>query len=91
MADGNVVRTTADNTTKVLGIIGSLLPGPRMNAHPLSIGNVVSVRAVRMHAGGRKNDWNFNFVNGEWRTAQGSLSDDEIRKCLMPEGPPPLY
>ena len=60
-------------------------------ANPLSIGNVVSVRAVRTHAGGRKNDWTFNFVNGEWRTAQGPLSDDEIRKCLTPEGPPPLY
>jgi hypothetical protein len=60
-------------------------------AHPLSIGNVVSVRAVRKHAGGRKNDWTFNFVNGDWRATQGPLSDDEIRKCLMPEGPPPLY
>jgi hypothetical protein len=60
-------------------------------AHPLSIGNVVSVRAERRHAGGRKNDWAFNFVNGEWRATQSPLSDDEIRKCLTPEGPPPIY
>jgi hypothetical protein len=60
-------------------------------AHPLSIGNVVSVRAVRSHAGGRKTDWTFNFVNGEWQAAQGPLSEDQIRKCLTPEGPPPLY
>jgi hypothetical protein len=60
-------------------------------AHPLSIGNVVSVRAVRKHAGGRKNDWVLNFVNGEWRATQSLLSDDEIRKCLTPEGPPPIY
>jgi hypothetical protein len=60
-------------------------------AHPLSIGNVVSVRAVRKHAGGRKTDWGFNFVIGEWRASQGQLSDEEIRKCLTPEGPPPIY
>jgi len=60
-------------------------------SHPLSVGNVVSVRAVRTHAGGRKNDWTFNFVKGEWRTSQEPLSNDEIRKCLTPEGPPPLY
>ena len=60
-------------------------------AHPLSIGNVVSVRAVRKHGGGRKNDWVFNFVNGEWQATQSPLSDDEIRKCLTPEGPPPIY
>lgn len=60
-------------------------------AHPLSIGNVVSVRAVRKHRGGRKTDWGFNFVDGEWRAAQGALSDDEIRKCLTPEGPPAIY
>ena len=60
-------------------------------AHPLSVGNVVSVRAVRKHAGGRKSDWTFNFVNGEWQATQSPLSDDEIRKCLTPEGPPPIY
>ncbi len=60
-------------------------------AHPLSIGNVVSVRAVRIHGGGRRNDWTFNFVNGEWRVTQSPLSDDEIRKCLTPEGPPAIY
>ncbi len=60
-------------------------------SHPLSVGNVVSVRAVRTHAGGRKNDWNFNFVNGEWRTSREPLSNDEIRMCLTPEGPPPLH
>jgi hypothetical protein len=60
-------------------------------AHPLSIGNVVSVQAVRKHRGGRKTDWGFNFVNGEWRASQEPLSDEEIRKCLTPEGPPPIY
>jgi len=60
-------------------------------AHPLSIGNVVSVRAVRRHDEGRKNDWTFNFVNGEWRVTQNPLSDDEVRKCLTLEGPPPIY
>lgn len=63
-------------------------------AYPLSVpGNVVSVNAKRTHAGGRKTDWVFNFVlaQGEWRVTQGPLSDEAIRKCLTPEGPPPIY
>lgn len=60
-------------------------------AHPLSVGNVVSVRAVRTHHGGRKNDWTFNFTEGEWRATREPLSDDEIRKCLTPEGPPAIH
>jgi len=59
--------------------------------HPLSIGNVVSVRAVRTHAGGRKTDWTTTFEGGEWQVARVLLSNDEIQKCLTPEGPPARY
>jgi len=56
---------------------------------PLSIGNALSVRAVRTHAGLRKNDWTLNFGPDGWRRTQAPLSDDEIRACLTPEGPRP--
>lgn len=58
-------------------------------AHPLSIGNALSVRARRTHRGGRKNDWIFTFIQDVWRYSQNPLSDEEIRKCLTPDGPPP--
>ncbi len=54
---------------------------------PLSIGNALSVRAVRTHGGGRKNDWTFTHSPDGWRRTQAPLSDDEIRACLKPEGP----
>jgi hypothetical protein len=58
-------------------------------SHPLSIGNALSVRAVRTHAGLRKSDWTLNFGPDGWRRTQAPLSDDEIRACLTPEGPSP--
>jgi len=45
----------------------------------LSIGNALSVRAVRTHAGLRKNDWTLNFGPDGWRRTQAPLLDDEIR------------
>jgi hypothetical protein len=56
---------------------------------PLSIGNALSVRARRSHAGSPKNDCGFNFGPDGWRRTQALLSDDEIRACLTPEGPRP--
>ena len=57
----------------------------------LGLGNALSVVAQRMHNGGRKNDWTFNFAQGAWRVRRCDLSDEEIRKCITPEGPPALY
>lgn len=59
-------------------------------SNPLGMGNVVSVRARRIHYGGGKDDWTFSFVQGVWRTGQNPLSDDDIRRCLTPEGPRPI-
>jgi hypothetical protein len=54
--------------------------------------NALSVQARRTHHGAGKNDWPFNFVQDIWRMGQNPLSDDEIRRCLTPEGPrPALY
>jgi hypothetical protein len=47
----------------------------------------LSVRARRTHHGRTKNDWTFNYLQGIWQYAQKLVSDDDIRKCLMPEGP----
>jgi hypothetical protein len=58
-------------------------------SYPLSIGSALSVRAVRTHGGGRKNDWTFTYWPDGWRRTQAPLSDDEIRACLTPEGPRP--
>ena len=57
----------------------------------LGYGNALSVRARRIHRGGTKNDWTFNHEQGVWRYAQKPLSDEDIRKCLTPEGPPSLH
>jgi hypothetical protein len=48
----------------------------------------LAVHARRVHRGGTKNPWMFNFLQGTWRTGQSDLSDEEIRKCLTPEGRP---
>lgn len=56
---------------------------------PLSIGNALSVRAKRFHAGLPKSEWGFNLGPDGWRRTQAPLSDDEIRACLTPEGPRP--
>lgn len=58
-------------------------------SHPLSIGNALSVRAVRTHGGGRKTDWTFTHLQGVWQYARKPITDDDIRKCLTPEGPRP--
>ncbi len=57
----------------------------------LSGGNALSVQARRIHHGGRKNDWTFNFLQGAWLVGETNLSDEEIRRCLTSEGPPALY
>ena len=59
-------------------------------SNTLGGGNVVSVRARRTHYGGLKNDWTSTFVHGVWRMGQNPLSDEDIRRCLTPEGPRPI-
>ncbi len=59
-------------------------------SHPLSVGNALSVRATRGLSGSRKTDWTFIFGRDGWQRTQAPLSDDEIRACLTPEGPPSL-
>lgn len=56
---------------------------------PLSIGSALYVRINRLHAGYPKNEWAFNYSPGGWRMTQALLSDEEIRACLIPEGPRP--
>lgn len=57
--------------------------------NPLSIGNALSVRAVRTFKGQRKSDKVFVYLQGGWRVSNNALSDDEIHACLTPEGPLP--
>ncbi|HZL53896.1 MAG TPA: hypothetical protein VFC37_23430 [Terracidiphilus sp.] len=57
----------------------------------LGHGNALSVRAQRIHHGGTRNDWTLNLMQGVWQYAQKTLSDEDIRRCLTPEGPPALY
>ncbi len=59
--------------------------------YPLSIGNTLSVQAKRSHYGSRKTDWQFTLGPEGWRRTQAPLSDDEIRLCLTPEGPRPVF
>jgi hypothetical protein len=51
-------------------------------------GNMLSVKATRMHDGSRKSDRRFSFIQGQWQ-AEGLSLDDAIRTCLTPSGPPP--
>ena len=55
--------------------------------YPSSIGETLTVRAVRTHGGSRKTDWLLRLAPDGWRRGQVPLSDDEIRGCLTPEGP----
>jgi hypothetical protein len=59
--------------------------------NPLSIGQVLAVRANRNHKGCRKSDRNFNLGATGWRMGSLMLLDSEIRGCLMPDGPPSMY
>ena len=56
---------------------------------PLSTPYVLSVRVRRAHHGVPKSDCLFNFLSDGWHLTQTLLSEDEIRKCLTPEGPLP--
>ena len=59
---------------------------------PLDIGNALTIRATRTVPEGRKTDWSRNLgQDGIWQGNEGPLSDDEIRECLTPEGPKPMY
>ncbi len=60
-------------------------------SNPLSIGNALSVKAARTLGVSRKSDWIFSFGPKGWQRTNTPLSDDEIRACLTPEGPPPVY
>lgn len=55
---------------------------------PLSLGSTLSVRINRRHAGYPKNEWGFKYSPDGWRKTQALLTDEEIRACLTPEGPP---
>jgi hypothetical protein len=55
----------------------------------LGSGNALSVRGRRLHYGSPKNDWTFNLMQGVWRYTQEALSDEEVCKCLTPDGPRP--
>lgn len=57
-------------------------------SNALSIGNALSVNARRTVGEGRKSDWTFTFGSNGWQRTGSPLSDDEIRECLTPEGPP---
>ncbi len=59
-------------------------------SNPLSIGNALSVKATRTLRGSRKSDQVISFLQNAWRLSDGPLSDDDIRACLTPEGPPPV-
>jgi hypothetical protein len=55
---------------------------------PLSnLGNTFSVTAWRVQGGFVMDSQPFSLRQGEWRRTQSPLSDDEIRKCLTPQGP----
>ena len=56
---------------------------------PLSLGNALSVRAKRIYQGQPKNDYTFVFGPNGWTRGAGSLSDDDVRSCLTPDGPLP--
>jgi hypothetical protein len=56
---------------------------------PLSLGNALSVRAKRIYRGQPKNDYTFMFGSNGWARGAGSLSDDDLRSCLTPDGPLP--
>lgn len=57
--------------------------------YPLSIGTTLTVQAIRVDNGSRKTDWLIRLAPDAWKRGQAPLSDDEIRECLTPEGPPP--
>jgi hypothetical protein len=57
---------------------------------PLSIGNALSVRAKRIYGGQPKKDYTFVFGPNGWTRGAGPLSDDDVRSCLTPDGPPPV-
>jgi len=60
-------------------------------AYPLS-GSTLPVTATRDHNGNRESAQLFIYDLGAWTSEAGHpLSDEAIRKCLMPDSPPPAY
>jgi hypothetical protein len=60
----------------------------------LGIGNHLSVKAKRIAPNdGHYSDYDFSLNNadGSWYRTQTPLSDAEIRECLIPSGPPPIW
>jgi hypothetical protein len=56
---------------------------------PLIAPGELQVWARRIHSGSRKTDMQFHFVSNGWQTDGSPLSDEQIRACLTPDGPPP--
>ncbi len=57
--------------------------------YPLSIGNPLVVRAKRIFKGQPKNDYTFTLGKNDWAYGVAPLSDDDIRRCVTPDGPLP--
>ena len=62
-----------------------------MPTTPLSIGQLLVVRANRNHKGSRKCDRSFNLGATGWQMGPFILEDKEIRGCLMPDAPPGMH
>ncbi len=56
---------------------------------PLSLGNALSARAKRTYRGQPKSDYTFVCGPSGWTRGAASLSDEDIRSCLTPDGPLP--
>jgi hypothetical protein len=58
--------------------------------HPLSVpGNALIVRAKRVFKGQSKNDYIFTWGLNGWTCSGVPVTDETIRSCLTPDGPPP--
>jgi hypothetical protein len=58
---------------------------------PLSTLLPTLVRVRRARFGLPESDWSLTHLPDGWHWTQTPLSDDEIRKCLTPEGPPAIH
>jgi hypothetical protein len=91
---GFPVAATTEHRTESVPYLRVVMPGgfvvELLPNNPLSLPYVLSVKVIRTHNGGRKRDWQFTHGPDGWRgQRQGPLTEDELRECLTPEGPPP--
>ena len=80
-----------ENTPSLHAVMPNDFRAELTPTNPLSTPFVLGVNVRRIHRGFPKNGSYLHFLNGAWLVGQTPLSDDQIRRWVTVDGPPPAF